>query len=718
MRKLFLLLLILMSYQLVGCNSTFEEGDIHIISADTMLRVDDIFLYAGENGTYELQMDSEIDVVSVLATTSTSAIEVSEIGRGFLVTGLEDGSGYITLEIVADKYDEYSMTIPVTVQLQEQELWTLGESVVPVNSWSTLTVEDVESSDLYDSTKYILLKRLENEEELNGSDLVEDESITFISEEVIRVTVLQDALFHLEVQEDTILSLISDNPDIFTIVESDDGYMIRPLKAGVGTIQIIQERDYYYPLESTISVEVVDASTRIYTYEQDYSVEVGVTQIYDYIVYPEDAIVELQEGQEDLFVGEIEEEGILITGVAIGEGTVVLVAQVDEFSSTTLEVPLTVTPTKTLLQLSGERLSNEQIQTYISYSNKINIVKSEFSQVTYDYNESELEVVDQGTSVLVTPLKEGTFSFTIHAEEENYLDHSKEIKIVATKSPVDLQVSASSVTVVGGNASQLTVKSATEQAKIQISATDGIVATYSGNTISITATKSGQITIEASESNHLTTTVTIPITYTNPTVELKASTSVTVSGTNQATTQITVEDGANVALSTTGGVSATYNASTKVITIAATSSGSVVVSATKSGYNSATATINVSYSTPATYDNYATQVVALVNEQRTAAGLGSLTISSGLMTGAQIRAEEIVSVFSHTRPNGTSCFTVSSEASGENLAYGQSSPSVVMASWMGSQGHKDNILKASFTKIGVGVYQSNGRYYWVQLFGY
>lgn len=54
---------------------------------------------------------------------------------------------------------------------------------------------------------------------------------------------------------------------------------------------------------------------------------------------------------------------------------------------------------------------------------------------------------------------------------------------------------------------------------------------------------------------------------------------------------------------------------------------------------------------------------------------------------------------------------------GENVATGYSSPEAVMNAWMASPGHKANILRSSFTKIGVGAYRdANGRYWWTQVF--
>ena len=109
----------------------------------------------------------------------------------------------------------------------------------------------------------------------------------------------------------------------------------------------------------------------------------------------------------------------------------------------------------------------------------------------------------------------------------------------------------------------------------------------------------------------------------------------------------------------------------------------------------------------------------LVNTERQKAGLSPLTLDSTLSANAKLRAQEIVTHFSHTRPNGTqfsTAITIPWRTVGENIAWGQRTPQEVMNGWMNSKGHRDNILKSSYTKLGVGVYESGGRLYWVQLF--
>lgn len=116
------------------------------------------------------------------------------------------------------------------------------------------------------------------------------------------------------------------------------------------------------------------------------------------------------------------------------------------------------------------------------------------------------------------------------------------------------------------------------------------------------------------------------------------------------------------------------------------------------------------------------EVIRLVNIERNNEGLLSLSKNITLCQAAQTRASEIITVFDHFRPDGTSCFTVAEDyniawtAIGENIAMGQRTPQEVVKEWMDSPGHRANILNGNYNQIGVGVVQSGGYYYWVQLF--
>jgi len=106
-----------------------------------------------------------------------------------------------------------------------------------------------------------------------------------------------------------------------------------------------------------------------------------------------------------------------------------------------------------------------------------------------------------------------------------------------------------------------------------------------------------------------------------------------------------------------------------------------------------------------------------VNRERRAMGLNDLVYDPSMQTGANLRAAEASVSWSHTRPDGSICTTVTSGAHGENLAYGQRDADSVVAAWMRSEGHRSSLLHERFTRIAISCVNIDGVLYWVQLFG-
>ena len=125
------------------------------------------------------------------------------------------------------------------------------------------------------------------------------------------------------------------------------------------------------------------------------------------------------------------------------------------------------------------------------------------------------------------------------------------------------------------------------------------------------------------------------------------------------------------------------------------------------------------------HQEYARQVLALVNAEREKAGVPALSLSAELSSIATLKSKDMVenNYFSHDSPTYGSPFDmlqkygVHYRAAGENIAAGQRTPQEVMQAWMNSSGHRANILNANFDKIGVG-YAEGGSYgvYWTQEF--
>ncbi|MCH5194570.1 MAG: hypothetical protein J1F11_11450 [Oscillospiraceae bacterium] len=164
------------------------------------------------------------------------------------------------------------------------------------------------------------------------------------------------------------------------------------------------------------------------------------------------------------------------------------------------------------------------------------------------------------------------------------------------------------------------------------------------------------------------------------------------------------------------------------LTVKGNSAGTCDINVCAKGYSESTAeviTVNVTdpdSSKESKSSSMTDEVIELVNKERKNAGRSELISDDTLNEIAQMRANELTQKFSHTRPDGSSCFTAFDEAgvvnmaAAENIAAGQKNSKEVMNSWMNSPGHKSNILNSSYTKIGVGCVKSGGKYYWVQVF--
>ena len=116
------------------------------------------------------------------------------------------------------------------------------------------------------------------------------------------------------------------------------------------------------------------------------------------------------------------------------------------------------------------------------------------------------------------------------------------------------------------------------------------------------------------------------------------------------------------------------------------------------------------------------EVIRLCNEIRKQNGLPTLSGNWELSRVARYKSQDMHdrNYFSHTSPtygspfNMMKSFGISYRTAGENIAKGYRTPQAVVDGWMNSEGHRANILNASFKEIGVG-YCADG-YYWTQMF--
>ena len=132
------------------------------------------------------------------------------------------------------------------------------------------------------------------------------------------------------------------------------------------------------------------------------------------------------------------------------------------------------------------------------------------------------------------------------------------------------------------------------------------------------------------------------------------------------------------------------------------------------------------------------EILELVNYERTSRGLDPLEIDEQLDQAANLHTDEMIQAdrMSHQLSGeaslGDRVTATGYEWSyvGENIAAGYVTPESVVEGWMGSDGHRENILDSGFTHIGIGYgaalddrpYSQGNTYgkdydtYWTQVF--
>ena len=120
-----------------------------------------------------------------------------------------------------------------------------------------------------------------------------------------------------------------------------------------------------------------------------------------------------------------------------------------------------------------------------------------------------------------------------------------------------------------------------------------------------------------------------------------------------------------------------------------------------------------------------------LNAYRASNGLAAYTIYSDLETCAQIRAQELSSAFSHTRPNGSSWYTVNAKImSGETIAaydkqtkaFQAGATTTITESLIDAAkedaSERGNLLWPEFKKVGIRSYETDTKIYWAIVYGY
>lgn len=125
------------------------------------------------------------------------------------------------------------------------------------------------------------------------------------------------------------------------------------------------------------------------------------------------------------------------------------------------------------------------------------------------------------------------------------------------------------------------------------------------------------------------------------------------------------------------------------------------------------------------YELWVTKVIELVNEEREKQSLPPLIQDPRLNQLAIIKVQDMLEhgYFDHDSPyyghpwDMAALYDYKFSSFGENIARYLSTPEETVKAWMASDKHRENVLRSTYTHIGVAIKKDdNGRFYWIQLF--
>lgn len=356
---------------------------------------------------------------------------------------------------------------------------------------------------------------------------------------------------------------------------------------------------------------------------------------------------------------------------------------------------------------------------------KYSVQSSDSSVITADL---------EGSSIKLNAVTPGKTTILIVAEKDGYKPFSAELPVTVEKTAAILQLSQQSVSGTTNQTLQLSCTQYQQGGQISISANDPAVsAALNGNIINISSTKAGNYSVSvscAAEGYH-TTTKTVSAIFSMPTVPFYVPSSVSIAVGETKDINVTgFPNGTTISVTGSGNsISASYNNATISIEGKTIGSSSITINATCAGYSDSKVTIpvtvsGISLSVSNKYSDYAQQIFNLTNQERTSRGLSKLSYISSLEGACQLRAKEASIVWDHTRPDGRSWDSVLDDigysyySAGENLfASNALDAELAVDSWMNSEGHRANILRAEFDSICIGVVKGDdGEYYYTQIF--
>lgn len=647
--------------------------------------------------------------ITVEAASSGPAVEVAVEGNTLTLTAMEAGDANISITLSMPGLHPVTWTGHVSVRLHTQELSAV---LTPVPD--DLLPEDPPSQ----------------------ADGFTDGARTCSYEGgVLTLQAGTTAALDLIGEEGTAFLLQGSEGECVDASLHNGLLLVTAREPGEAALVVTGEKEKYEPagLDILVEAQLPPVTFQLEAMGLDPAapdLEVGEHAEIAVILHPEDALLSL-DLKGDAADATLTGHQLFLAGVTPGESLVTLRASREGYEDAEIALPVQVSGARAQLSLSCAKLEiNDIVPLLQGEEATVTALTGAGGILSYDAPDGAVEISQEGANFTVRALAPGRVKVIFTAREEGKADRARALTFVVTQPQIFLETDQALNLTPGSTAS---IPYTLEPADAQIAVScDGALAEAScqDGVLTVRSLKAGRsvITLTASKEGYAPRTVSLSLTAAPLPVSLELSRA-SLNGTpgEELRLRYTVDPvDAAVSVRISDPSIAQVDCAGGTLTVRPLVSGAatITITAGAEGRSPATRTVSLSVGDevqgPADLSAYADAVFRLVNQERANAGLDPLERTPELDAGAQVRAEEIPTTFSHTRPNGESFYTVYGVEQnlyfGENIAYGYRGPQDVMQGWMNSAGHRANILNSSYVGIGIGIYQSGDTLYWVQNF--
>lgn len=429
-------------------------------------------------------------------------------------------------------------------------------------------------------------------------------------------------------------------------------------------------------------------------------------------------------------------DALTLTGRLAGDYTLSCAVRAKGYRDETLSIPVHVSLRPMALSTSGGETHEAPAQ-----GNTLGLMRGESASFALIFKEGAAlccQTADPAVAsahiedgrLLIDALYPGETTVSVEAQKDGYTPAALSFTVSVSPTKAALGLSSGSLSLTRGQPAFLPAvwESVGTLSVVDAPAQISVVPVMGGLSITANASGSYPLLVRCEADGFLPAEAALNVTASDPAVTLRVSSPAALAQGDSAALGFTVLPAdAQVSVSATGGVEAEVSGASISIYGRSAGSARLTVTASREGYQSASATVEITVTAPALsspYPDLADEIIALTNRERKDAGLSPLKHIAALDSPATLRAREASQSWSHTRPDGRDFYTALEDyglfyrGKGENLfSANVLDAALAVENWMASYSHRENLLLPAFTGIGVSIVKgSDGFYYYSQLF--